>query len=163
MAIATAHRHSALRDLGLLLARITLGVVFIAHGWQKVHDIGAVGVAAGFRGMGVPQPGIAAPLVSWLELIGGGLLILGAFTPFVGVLLAIDMLVAGLLVHASHGVFADKGGWELVGALGAAALALAAAGAGRFALDHLAVGRRAGRREGRGAGVRRDRRGSSAA
>jgi putative oxidoreductase len=44
-------------------------------------------------------------------------------------------------VHAAHGIFAADKGWELVGAIGAAALALAAVGPGRFSIDH-AVGAR---------------------
>lgn len=142
MAIAAAHRHSSLRDLGLFVARIVLGVVFAAHGYQKVAQMGVGAVSDMFAGMGIPLPQIAGPFVAWLELVGGILLILGAFTPIVGVALAIDMLVAAILVHASKGLFIDGGGWELVGALGAGALALAAAGAGRFSLDHAILGRR---------------------
>lgn len=145
MATATAHRHSVLRDLGLLIARVVLGVIFIAHGYQKVFDWGLGTVTENFRGMGVPMPEIAAPVVSFAELVGGGLLVLGAFTPFVGLILAVDMLVAAILVHIPAGLFIEGGGWELVGALGAGALALAATGAGRISLDHAALGRRGGR------------------
>ena len=52
------------------------------------------------------------------------------------------MLGALFLVHAAAGVFADKGGYELVLLLGAAALAVALAGAGRISVDRALFGRR---------------------
>jgi putative oxidoreductase len=146
MAIATAHRHSSLRDLGLLLARVVLGVVFAAHGWQKLNEWGLSATAQNFAGMGAPLPDISSVVVTFAELIGGILLILGAFTPWIGIILAIDMLVAAILVHIPNGLFIDGGGWENVGGLGAGALALAATGAGRFSIDHLTVGRRSERK-----------------
>ncbi|PWH06159.1 hypothetical protein DEO23_10175 [Brachybacterium endophyticum] len=149
MVTAAAHRSSTLRDLGLLIARVVLGVVFAAHGAQKFWQFGLGATSQNFAGMGVPMPELAAPVVAALELIGGIALVLGLLTPWAGILLAIDMLVAAVLVHASAGIFVDGGGWELVGALGAGALALAAAGAGRISLDHAILGRRSGRRSAR--------------
>jgi putative oxidoreductase len=149
MATATAQRSSTTRDLGLLVARIVLGVVFAAHGAQKIWEWGLDATSQNFAGMGVPMPELAAPIVAILELVGGIALILGVLTPWVGILLAADMLVAALLVHVSAGLFVDGGGWELVGTLGAGALALAATGSGRISLDHLLVGRRSGKRSAR--------------
>lgn len=141
MAIATAHRHSALRDVGLLLARLVIGAIFIVHGAQKVFQLGLPAVQQNFAGMHVPFPEITAPLVAFVELIGGILLVLGLLTPIAGVALAIDMLGAAIIVHLANGMFAENGGWETVAGLGAGALALAASGPGRFALDHLLYGR----------------------
>lgn len=141
MAPSTSAGRSALSDLGLLLARVALGVVFAAHGYQKVFQFGVPGVTESFVGMGVPFAQVAAPVVAYAELIGGVLLVLGAFTPIVGLVLAVDMLVAALLVHVPQGLFVDQGGWELVGALGAGALALAAVGAGRYSADATVLGR----------------------
>lgn len=146
MATTASHRPALLQDLGLLLARIVLGVVFAAHGWQKIDQMGMAGVTGFFRSLGVPAPELAAPFVAWLELIGGILLILGALTPLIGVLLMIDMLVAALLAHVSNGLFVDAGGWELVGALGAGSLILALVGAGRLSLDGAIFGRTSRRR-----------------
>lgn len=141
MAPSTSAGRSALSDLGLLLARVALGVVFAAHGYQKVFQFGVPGVTESFVGMGVPFAQVAAPVVAYAELIGGVLLVLGAFTPIVGLVLAVDMLVAALLVHVPQGLFVDQGGWELVGALGAGALALAAVGPGRYSADATVLGR----------------------
>ncbi len=146
MAVATAYRHSILRDLGLLLARVAIGAIFIAHGSQKIWEWTLGGTAQSFADMGVPFSSIAGPAVAILEFAGGIVLILGTFTPWVGIALAINMAVAAFIAHVPNGVFADNGGWELVGALGAAALALAAAGAGRISLDYLAWGRRRDKR-----------------
>ncbi|MDI1465319.1 DoxX family protein [Catellatospora sp. KI3] len=132
----------SVRDLAKLIARLGLGIVFFAHGWQKFFDLGIPKVTAGFRAMGIPLPGLSAWLAATVELVGGALLVLGLLTPIVGLLLAVDMLGAYLTVHIGHGLFVDKGGAELVIALGVGALLLAAVGAGRYSLDHLLSHRR---------------------
>lgn len=130
----------ALRSTALLIARVVVGAIFVAHGLQKILQFTLPGTAQAFNGMGVPAPGVMAPLVAGVELLGGTLLILGLLTPVAGILLALTMAGAALTVHLPAGMFVENGGWELVGALGASALLLAALGAGRFSLDHL-IGR----------------------
>ncbi|OIH98232.1 MULTISPECIES: DoxX family protein [unclassified Curtobacterium] len=130
-------------SIGLTALRIVLGVVFIAHGAQKFAQ-GIPNVAQGFAGMGVPLADLAAPLVAGLELVGGALLVLGVATRVIGVLLAVDMVVAGLLAHASSGFWSQDGGFEYVLVLAVASLAVALTGPGRFSLD--AVVLRASRR-----------------
>jgi putative oxidoreductase len=131
------------RDGALLLARLVLGVVLIAHGWQKVFTWGLGGTAQAFAGMGVPFAPVSATYAAVVELVGGALLLLGAGTAIVGVLVVLDMLGAAVLVHGANGVIVADGGWELVGLIGALALVLAAVGAGRFSVDHALAGRRA--------------------
>ena len=126
-----------LKDLAVLAARVGLGVVFVAHGAQKLFTWGLSGTADAFAGMGVPAPQASALFAALVELVGGAALVLGVATPVVGLLLALDMLGAFLLVHVSKDVFIDAGGFELVAALGAAALVLAATGAGRLSVDHV--------------------------
>ena len=133
-------------DIALLIARIGLGVIFVAHGWQKVHDYGHAGVTASFEGMGVPLPGLSAYYAAYVELIGGVLLIAGALTPIVGLLLFLDMAGAFVIVHLENGVFVTDGGYELVVALGVGALVLAAVGPGRFSADKLLVSAAKGKR-----------------
>ena len=123
-------------DVALLIARIALGVVFIAHGAQKVFTYGLTGTTEAFAGMGVPAPQASALFAAVVELVGGAALLVGVATPVVGLLLALDMLGALVLVHAPNGVFVDAGGFELVAALGAGSLVLAAVGAGRLSVDH---------------------------
>lgn len=129
------------KDLAVLAARVALGVVFVAHGAQKLFTWGLSGTAEAFEGMGVPAPQASALFATLIELVGGVALVLGVAVPVAGLLLALDMLGAFLLVHVNKGVFIDGGGFELVAALGAAALVLAATGAGRLSVDH-AVGAR---------------------
>ncbi|WP_017541590.1 DoxX family protein [Nocardiopsis halophila] len=121
-------------DVTALIARIAVGVVFIAHGWQKV-GMGLSGTAGMMEGMGVPAPQAAALFAIAVELGGGALLIAGLLQPVAGVLLALQMAGAVLFVHASAGL-TGEGGYEFPLVLGAAALALGFSG-GRFALDRL--------------------------
>jgi putative oxidoreductase len=126
-----------IRDIVALIARVGIGVIFIAHGWRKVFTDGVGETAAGFREAGVPLPGLSAWFVALVELFGGLAMIIGLLVPVAGVLLAAIMLGAFVFVHAEHGVFVDEGGGELVFALGATSLLLAVTGAGRLSLDHL--------------------------
>ena len=132
----------SVRDAALLVARLVLGVVLIAHGWQKVATFGLGGTAEAFAGMGIPLAPVAAAFAAVVELVGGVLLLAGAATAVVGVLVLVDMLGAALLVHIGGGVFVTDGGWELVGVIGALALVFAAVGAGRFSVDHALAARR---------------------
>ncbi|GAA1716795.1 DoxX family protein [Kribbella yunnanensis] len=127
------------QDLVLLIARIGVGIVFVAHGWQKVQTNGLDATAQAFQGMGVPSPTLSAYYAAGAELIAGGALILGVLTPIAGVLLTLDMVGAFLFVHMSNGVFASDGGWELVATLGLAALTIGVVGPGRFSLDRLII------------------------
>jgi putative oxidoreductase len=130
------------RDALLLVARILLGVVLVAHGWQKFAQYGIGGTASSFAQMGVPLPAVSAVFAAVVELVGGLALLAGAATVVAGVLVALDMLGAFLLVHIGNGVFVTDNGFELTWAIAAAALALAAAGPGRFSVDHALLGRR---------------------
>jgi putative oxidoreductase len=120
-------------DVVLLAARVVVGGIFVAHGWQK-YDQGFAGTEQFLGGLGVPQPAIAAQAATYVELVGGALLILGLFAPVVGVLLAAQMAGAIWYAHRTTEVFVDQGGWELAAALGVSALVLAP---GRFTLDQL--------------------------
>lgn len=126
---------SAAPSLGLLVLRVVVGAIFAAHGAQKIFEFTLPGTIGSFAGMGVPLPEIAGPVVAFVELIGGILLILGLLTRPVAILLAIDMIAALVAVHLPAGLWVGDGGYEFVAVLGAAALALALTGAGRFSLD----------------------------
>lgn len=124
-----------LTDAAILLARIGLGAVFVAHGWQKFFTLGLNRVAQQFVGYGIPQPDITAAIVAGVELAAGIALIVGVLTPLAGILLGVDMAGALYFVHATNGPFITQNGWELVVALGAGVLLVAAVGAGRFSVD----------------------------
>lgn len=122
-------------DLAMTIIRVVVGLAFFLHGWQKVFTLGFGGVGGFFGSIGIPAAGFFAVVVSLLELLGGLALILGIATRLVGLLLAIDMLVALLVVHLPNGFFVSDGGYELVLLLGAAALAFAITGASSMSLD----------------------------
>ena len=130
-----------IRAVLALAARVGLGVVFVAHGWQKLVTNGVDATAAGFGQMGVPAPTVSAWYATIIELVGGVLLIAGLALPVVGILLFLDMGGAFVFVHASHGIFAGAGGFERVLILGLAALLVGFAG-GPLALDTLLRRRR---------------------
>ena len=134
---------SHLRDPLVGVCRLVLGVIFAAHGWQKVHTWGVAATADNFTETGVPAPTASAWYAAVVELGCGALLALGALTAVAGLLLALDMAGAFWFVHLGGGVFSPSG-WELVVALGAGALMLAVGGPGRFSLDHAVRHRLAG-------------------
>ena len=132
---------STLATTARMILRIVTGFLFAAHGWQKFNEFTIAGTQAAFAQMGVPASNLAAPAVATLELAGGVALILGVLTRVFAALLAVTMLGALFLVHASAGIFAAAGGFELVLILAAAALALALVGAGRISVDKALFGR----------------------
>ena len=119
-------------DLALLLLRVVLGIIMIYHGWPKLTDLG--GTIGGFTSMGIPAPAVAAIFATIAEVVGGLLMLVGAFTDIAGLLFAIDMLGAITFVHAKNGFSVAEGGVEWPLLLLASALALAFAGPGRYAV-----------------------------
>jgi putative oxidoreductase len=136
-----ASKSPALADLALLASRVALGVILLAHGWQKLNEYTIAGTAASFAQMGVPAPTAAATFATAVELVGGSALILGLLTPVVALLNIANLLGALVLVHAGNGVFVENGGFELVLALAAGLAVVAVLGAGKLSVDSL-IGRR---------------------
>jgi putative oxidoreductase len=128
-------------DQGLAILRVAAGIIFVAHGSQKLFVFGFDGVAGAFAGMGIPLAGIVGPAIALLEFFGGLALIAGIFTRPVALLLASTMVGALLLVHLPAGFFLPNG-YEFVFALLGATAALAITGAGRLSLDERLFGRR---------------------
>ena len=98
-------------DISLLILRIALGVVFFAHGSQKVlgwfggHGIHATAVS--FVSMGIPLP--LAYIAMFTEFLGGLGLIFGVLSRLSALGIFINMVVAVLLVHIHNGFFMNWG------------------------------------------------------
>jgi putative oxidoreductase len=126
-------------DIGLLIARLVLGLGLSAHGAQKVfgwfggHGLGGTGAfmeSLGFR------PGKLFALAAGLGELGGGLLTaLGFLGPIGPSLIVLVMVVAMVTSHWSHGFFAHSNGIELPLLYLAGGVALAATGVGAYSLD----------------------------
>ena len=125
------------KDVCITISRILVGIVLLAHGWQKYNSWTIDGTAKSFESMSVPWPNASAQFATYFELAAGVLLILGLLVRIVGPILFVQMVFAFGFAHWGKGAFVSDGGWELVGLLGAAGLALAAYGSGRFSLDYL--------------------------
>jgi putative oxidoreductase len=126
---------SSLRSWGIALLRVMVGVIFVMHGWQKL-SWGFQHVAELLGSLHIPLPTLAAVVLTLVELLGGIALILGLLTRYVAALLAIDMLVAIITVHAKNGFFAPKG-VEFPLLLLAANINLILAGAGALSVSAL--------------------------
>jgi putative oxidoreductase len=115
---------------GLLLIRLGLGVVFLAHGVQKLQGIEGV---IGFFGK-IGLPAFLAWAVAIIETLAGAAMLLGAFTGVAGVSIAIIMLGAIFTAKKSA---AFMGGWEFDLVLLTSALGVALLGPGKYAVSCL--------------------------
>ena len=104
-----ASAFSSLQPVMLLGVRLYWGFQFAQTGWGKLHHLAKI--AGVFASLNIPFPGVTAPFVSMLELVGGILLILGLFSRPIAVLLACNMFVAYWTAdrEALSAVFSDPG------------------------------------------------------
>jgi len=126
-----------MQPLALVVLRLVLGAVMIAHGYHKVyghmHDY-----AHYIAGLGIPAwLGYVSALT---EFVGGILVVIGLLTRIVAAAILIDMIVAIAKVHWSHGLL-GQGGYEFPLSLAATAFALVLFGAGPIAIDGIRSGR----------------------
>jgi putative oxidoreductase len=126
-------------DLGLLAARLAIGLGMAAHGAQKAFGwFGGPGPdgAAGFmESLGFKPGSRYGPMASYNELVGGTMIAAGFGGPVGPAILISQMLVAAATVHVKNGFFATGGGVELPVVYSAGALALASSGYGSLSLD----------------------------
>jgi putative oxidoreductase len=127
--------------LGLTVLRVVTGVVFAAHGGQKLFVYGFAGVTGAFAQMGIPLPGVAGPVVALVEFLGGLALVAGLLTRLAAAGVGATMLGALFMVHLPAGFFLPNG-YEFVLALLGAAATLVLTGAGEWSLDARLAGRR---------------------
>ena len=125
-------------DLSLLILRVSLGVVFVAHGCHHIFGGGKLaGTGRWFESLGM-KPGILhAWFASITELGTGALLILGLATPVACAGAVGVMVVAWITNHRKNGffIFRPGEGYEYVMTLTVMALGLAGLGAGDWSVD----------------------------
>ena len=126
-------------DLGLLIIRLVIGVLFIGHGAQKLFGWfgghGLKGTGGWFESIGM-KPGVMMALSAGLaELIGGILFALGFLTPLAALMIAGTMIMAIVKVHGPNGLWATSNGYEYNLTLISVAIGIALIGPGRYALD----------------------------
>ena len=126
-----------LSDIGVLILRVGLGIVFIAHGHLKVFVFTLPHAAEVFIGHGIP--GWTAYPVAFIEIVGGIMLVLGIGTRLVSPLLFCVGFGAGW-VHIQNGwnyTSPPNGGWEYGMFLAVVAAAVTFLGPGSFTLANL--------------------------
>src|SRR5829696_2503341 len=121
-----------------LVVRVSGGVVMAAHGWQKLQG-GPANFGQALAGLGVPLPTLMAYVVTFVELIGGILLIVGLLSRLAALLLTIDLVMAIVLVKVNIGLLSPTDGSgvgaELDLALIAGFLVVLLVGPGRLSVD----------------------------
>jgi len=127
-------------DYGIALLRVSLGLMFIAHGVVlKYFTFTLAGTAQFFESIGLP--GFLAYVVFGMEAVGGVLLVLGVRTREVSAAL-LPILAGALWVHSGNGwVFSNaNGGWEYPLYLVVLSVAQILLGEGAFALSRTTAG-----------------------
>jgi putative oxidoreductase len=135
-----------MQPYGPAVLRLVVGSIFVAHGAQKLFGVwgggGLSGTSAFFTQLGLTPAFPLALLVGIVELAGGIMLILGAFTLLAALALAIDMAVAVWKVHLVNGFFLNWNmlpgqghGYEFNLALLGALVALMLTGPGALSID----------------------------
>jgi putative oxidoreductase len=125
-------------SVGLLILRVMVGVVMLAHGYNHIFRGGKIqGTARWFESLGM-KPGILhAWLASLTELGAGTMLVVGFLTPLAAAGVVGVMLVALITNHIKNGffIFRPGEGYEYVLTLAMVGLSLGALGAGKFSID----------------------------
>jgi putative oxidoreductase len=125
-------------DLSILVIRVSLGLVFVAHGYNHIFGGGKIaGTARWFESLGMKPGRLHAWFASLTELGAGILLFLGFATPLASAGVVGTMLVALATNHLKNGffIFRPGEGYEYVLTLTLMAVGLAGLGAGRWSVD----------------------------
>nr|WP_324257112.1 DoxX family protein [Cellvibrio fontiphilus] len=124
-----------------LALRLPLGIIFAAHGAQKLFGwfggYGLAGTGQWMESIGLGPGVVMAALSGSAEFFGGLALIIGLLVRPAALVLAVTMLVAIFTVHFSNGLFMSNNGYEFGLALLAGSVSLLISGAGRLSIDRL--------------------------
>ncbi|MHC8328087.1 DoxX family protein [Pseudomonas sp. LB3P93] len=124
---------------GLTVLRIFVGIIFAAHGAQKLFGMfggyGIAGTAQYMESLGLAPGQLMAILSGGTEFFGGLALIIGLLVRPAALGLAFLSLVAIFTVHISHGLFMSNNGYEFALALLGGSIAVLIEGAGKLSVD----------------------------
>ena len=124
---------------GMTILRIIVGVIFMAHGSQKLFGWfgggGLAGTAQFMESLGLTPATLMAALSGGAEFFGGLALVIGLLVRPAAVALIGLLVVAIFSVHIHNGLFMQNNGYEFALALLGGALAVLFEGAGRASLD----------------------------
>lgn len=127
-----------------LALRLPVGIIFAAHGAQKLFGwfggYGLTGTAQWMESIGLAPGVLMVLLAGGAEFFGGLALILGLLVRPAALALSVAMLVAIFTVHIGHGLFMSNNGYEFALALLAASVSLLISGAGRASVDAAIAG-----------------------
>ncbi|MCQ6276091.1 DoxX family protein [Bacillus sp. V3B] len=126
-------------DIGLLIIRLVVGLLFVGHGAQKLFGWfgghGVKGTGGWFESIGI-KPGVTMAFLAGLtELIGGLLFASGLLTSLAGIMIAGTMVMAIVKVHGPNGLWATENGYEYNLILIAVTIGVVLTGPGQYALD----------------------------
>jgi putative oxidoreductase len=128
---------------GVLPLRLIAGIIFVAHGGQKLFawfgGYGLGGTGQWMESIGLSPGYLMALMAGSAEFFGGILLIIGFLTRPTALILAITMLVAIFTVHINNGLFMSDNGYEFGLSLIAITLALFIQGGGKYSIDKKCV------------------------
>lgn len=127
------------RDIGLMLTRIVVGVVLVARGWHRWQEAGISGEVTVMEQAGLPYATTLIWLVIGFEIIGGILLVFGLATPLIGLGMIVLNVGVIVLVRSGEGFYVHQDGWEYNAVQAVVGLVLLTHGSGRAGLDHLFV------------------------
>ncbi|MCC2594476.1 DoxX family protein [Tessaracoccus sp. OS52] len=126
-----------LRDIGLMLARIVVGVVLLARGWHRWQVAGIAEEVSLMESAGIPSATTLIWLVIGFEIIGGILLVFGLATPLIGFgMIALNVGII-VLLRADEGFYVHEHGWEYNAVQAVMGLIFLTHGSGRAGLDSL--------------------------
>ncbi len=92
----------------LMIIRMSLGLVLLAHGLLKIFVFTIPGTVGFFEGLGFPA--ILAYATIGIEVIGGVLLLINIFSLYAAIL-SVPILLGATYVHLPNGwVFSNAGG-----------------------------------------------------
>jgi len=127
--------------------RVPIGIIFIAHGAQKLFGwfggYGLAGTGQFMESVGLGPGYLMALLAGSAEFFGGIAILIGLLVRPAAAAISVTMLVAIFAVHWSHGFFASAGGFEYPLAVIGATVALIISGAGSLSCDRGLAGQAA--------------------